>query len=147
MTHEAHETNETNKAKKIAYWATTGIVVFCMTGGVFELVGAQTTVEGITKLGFPAFIIPVLGLAKVLAILAIVWPGFPRLKEWAYAGIVFNMVGATATHVANHAAMWHVVVTLVITAITFASWALRPHGRRLESPARDAAAQAVPRSV
>jgi hypothetical protein len=137
----------TNKSKNIGYWVTTGIVVFCMTGGVFELVGAQTTVEGITKLGFPAFIIPALGLGKVLAIVALLWPGFPRLKEWAYAGIVFNMLGAAVTNASNHAAMWHVVVTLVITAITFASWALRPHGRRLESPARDRAAQAVPRSV
>lgn len=122
----------TTKAKTIGYWVTTGIVVFCMTGGIFELVGAHATVEGITKLGYPAYILPALGLGKVLAIVAILWPGFPRLKEWAYAGIVFNMIGATVSNAANHAASWHVIVTVIITAITLASWALRPQSRRLE---------------
>ena len=80
------------KAKKIGYWVTTGILVFCMTGGIFELLGFKTTIDGITRLGYPAYIIPALGLGKCLAILAILWPGLPRLKEWAYAGIFFNMM-------------------------------------------------------
>jgi len=119
------------KAKNIGYWATTGILVFCMTGGIFELVGARTTIDGIMRLGYPAYIIPALGLAKVLAILAILWPGLPRLKEWAYAGIFFNMLGATVSHVAHQDAAWTLVVTLTIAVITLASWALRPQGRRL----------------
>jgi DoxX-like family len=117
--------------RKVTYWITTAILVFCMTGGFFELFGVPTTIKGITALGYPAYIIPVLGLGKILAIVAILWPGFPRLKEWAYAGIFFNMVGATASHLAHHEATWHVVVTVAIAALTLTSWAVRPPGRRL----------------
>jgi len=118
-------------SRRIGYWVTTGVLVFCMTGGIFELVGAKITVDGITKLGYPAYIIPALGLGKILAILAILWPGLPRLKEWAYAGIFFNMVGAVVSHVAHDDPAWSIVVTTTIAAITLASWALRPESRRL----------------
>jgi hypothetical protein len=120
-----------SKATTIGYWLTTGLLVFCMTGGIFELLGLKTTIEGIMRLGYPAYIIPALGLGKVLAILAILWPGLPRLKEWAYAGIFFNMMGATVSHVANNDGAWIIVVTVMIAAITLASWALRPQNRRL----------------
>src|SRR5262245_17309505 len=115
VSHPASPTSA--KTKTIAYWVTTGVLVFCMTGGVFELLSLPTTTEGITRLGYPPYIIPALGLGKILAILAILWPGFPRLKEWAYAGIVFNMLGATVSHVANHETAWHVAATLGVTAI------------------------------
>jgi hypothetical protein len=99
---------------------TTAILVFCMTGGFFELFRVPTTIKGITA----------------LAIVAILWPGFPRLKEWAYAGIFFNMVGATSSHLAHHEAAWHVIVTVTIAALTLASWALRPPGRMLGTVVR-----------
>ena len=121
------------KTQKIGYWVTTGVLVFCMTGGFFELFGVKTTIDGIMKLGYPPYIIPALGVAKVLAILAILWPGLPRLKEWAYAGIFFNMAGAFVSHFALKDPAWTLVVTAVIAAITFASWALRPRGRKLDA--------------
>ena len=135
---EADPVNDAANAKTIAYWATTGLVVFCMTGGIFELLGLETTSEGIMRLGYPPYIIPALGLGKVLAILAILWPGVPRLKEWAYAGIVFNMIGATVSHIARNDPAWSIVVSVTIAAITFASWALRPQSRRLGDPLRRA---------
>lgn len=122
------------KAKRIAYWITTGVVVFCMTGGIFELLSLTTTNEGIMRLGYPPYIIPVLGLGKVLAILAILSPGFPRLKEWAYAGILFNMIGATVSHIAHDDGAGIVAVTVAIAAITMISWALRPQNRRFGDP-------------
>ena len=121
------------KAKAIGYRVTTGLLVFCMTGGIFELLGLKPTIDGIMRLGYPSYIIPALGLGKVLAILAILWPGLPRLKEWAYAGIFFNMMGALVSHVARRDAAWSVVVTATIAAITLGSWALRPLSRRLAS--------------
>src|SRR5688572_26943645 len=120
-----------SKAKTLAYWLATGIVVFCMTGGIFELLSMKTTVEGITRLGYPSYIIPALGLGKILAILTLLWPGLPRLKEWAYAGIFFNMLGALVSHVAHEDPAWTIVVCVTIAAITLASWALRPQSRRL----------------
>jgi hypothetical protein len=119
------------RARTVGYWLTTGVVVFCMTGGIFELLRFETTIDGITRLGYPAYIIPALGLGKVLAILAILWPGLPRLKEWAYAGIFFNMMGAFVSHVAHEDPAWSIVVTLVIAGITLTSWALRPRSRKL----------------
>jgi hypothetical protein len=118
-------------ARTLAYWLTTGVVAFCMTGGIFELASANTTVEGITRLGYPAYIIPALGLGKVLAILTLLWPGLPRLKEWAYAGVFFNMLGALVSHAAHADAAWTIVVSVTIAALTLASWALRPQSRRL----------------
>lgn len=128
---ETTPANDDAMTRAIGYWVTTGILVFCMTGGVFELLGLKMTMEGIMKLGYPSYIIPALGLGKVLAILAILWPGFPRLKEWAYAGIFFNMLGAIVSHVACNDAAWSIVVTSAIAGITLASWALRPQSRRL----------------
>jgi hypothetical protein len=122
------------KTRTIGYWVTTGLLVFCMTGGIFELLGMKTTTEGIMRLGYPSYIIPALGLGKVLAILAILWPGLPRLKEWAYAGIFFNMMGAIVSHVARNDAAWTIVVTVTIAAITLASWGLRPQNGRLGGP-------------
>jgi hypothetical protein len=127
----ADATRHSAKAKTIAYWVTTGLLVFCMTGGFFELLSLETTVDGITRLGYPSYIVPALGLGKVLAIFAILWPGLPRLKEWAYAGIFFNMMGALVSHVARNDAAWTVVVSVAVAAITLASWALRPQSRRL----------------
>lgn len=125
-----------SKAKTRAYWLATGLVVFCMTGGIFELVSAPTTVEGITRMGYPSYIIPALGLGKVLAILALLWPGLPRLKEWAYAGVFFNMLGALVSHVAHEDPAWTIVVGIGIAALTLASWALRPQNRRLAGAIR-----------
>jgi hypothetical protein len=119
------------RAKAIAYWVTTGLLVFCMTGGIFEMLGVKTTIDGIMRLGYPGYIIPALGLGKVLAIAAILWPGLPRLKEWAYAGIFFNMLGAFVSHVANRDPAWSIVVTLAIAGITLASWGLRSRSRKL----------------
>jgi hypothetical protein len=119
------------RAKTVAYWVTTGLLVFCMTGGIFEMLGVKTTMAGIMRLGYPAYIIPALGLGKILATLAILWPGLPRLKEWAYAGIFFNMLGAFVSHIANEDAAWSIVVTATIAGMTLASWALRPRSRKL----------------
>ena len=124
-------------AARVAYGVTTGVLVFCMTGGIFELLGVKATIDGITRLGYPSYIIPALGVGKVLAILAILWPGLPRLKEWAYAGIFFNMMGALVSHVAHGDGAWIIVVNVAIAAITLASWALRPPSRRLERSGTD----------
>lgn len=131
LTNDAGATRATPRARTIAYWVTTGLLVFCMTGGIFEMLGLKTTMDGIMRLGYPSYIIPALGLGKVLAILAILWPGLPRLKDWAYAGIFFNMVGAFVSHVAMRDPAWSLVVTLTIAGITLASWALRPRSRKL----------------
>jgi hypothetical protein len=135
LTAAEHDAGTTvTKAKKIGYWVSTGVLAFCLTGGIFQLLGVEATVQGIMSLGYPSYIIPVLGLAKVLAILAILSPGLPRLKEWAYAGIFFNMIGAAVSHFSNHDEKWIIAVTTTLAALTLVSWALRPQSRRLGDP-------------
>ncbi|HJZ76607.1 MAG TPA: DoxX family protein [Vicinamibacterales bacterium] len=118
--------------KSIAYWTTTGMVVFAMlSGGITELAHRPETIDGMKQLGYPVYFVMILGFWKLLGSLALVLPGFPRVKEWAYAGIFFNMTGAAVSHLACHDAAWHVIVTLSLAALTVASWALRPASRTL----------------
>lgn len=127
------EKENTMKRKSISYWVITGMVAFFIgSGGAAELARLQGNVEGLVHLGYPAYFATIIGFWKVLGAIAILAPRFPRLKEWAYAGIFFNMTGAAATGVFVGAAPWHVIVDIVLTALTVASWALRPPSRRLE---------------
>lgn len=121
------------KLKSISYWVITIVVAFCIgSGGAAELAGVPGTVDGLVRLGYPAYFVTIIGFWKLLGAIAILAPGFPRLKEWAYAGIFFNMTGAAATSVFVGVAPWHLIVDLVLAALTIASWVLRPASRRLE---------------
>ena len=80
-------------------------------------------------LGYPAYLATILGIAKILATLVILAPKLPRLKEWAYAGILINMVGAAASHVAVRDTPDNLIAPLALAAIALASWALRPPTR------------------
>ena len=121
------------KSKSISYWVITAMLAFFIgSGGVAELAQVPGNIEGLVHLGYPAYFATIIGFWKVLGAIAILAPGFPRLKEWAYAGILFNMTGAAATGVFTHSAAWHVAVDLVLAGLTVASWALRQPSRRLE---------------
>jgi uncharacterized membrane protein YphA (DoxX/SURF4 family) len=118
--------------KVIAYWTTTGLVALAMlSGGIAELARRPETINGMRELGYPVYFVMILGFWKVLGSVALVIPKFPRLKEWAYAGIFFNMTGAAVSHVVSQSAAWHVAVTLGLAALTVASWGLRPATRTL----------------
>ncbi len=120
------------KAKLIGYWTTTGLLVLSiLSGGIAELAHRPETIEGMKLLGYPVYFVMILGFWKLLASAALVAPGFPRLKEWAYAGIFFNMTGAAVSHLVSGSAGWHVAVMLGLTGLTIASWALRAPSRRL----------------
>jgi uncharacterized membrane protein YphA (DoxX/SURF4 family) len=122
------------KNKAIVYWATTIILALAMfSGGVAELVRQRDTVAGMVHLGYPLYFITIIGCWKVLGTIALLVPRFPRVKEWAYAGIFFNMTGAAISHAACGDAAWHVIVTLAFAVLAVASWALRPSTRRLDN--------------
>src|SRR5262249_1256178 len=129
------EEEETMRSKSRSYWVVTAMVAFFIgSGGAAELMQVPGNIEGLVHLGYPPYFATIIGFWKVLGAIAILVPGFPRLKEWAYAGIFFNMTGAAATGVFTHSAEWHVIVDLVLAAFTIASWALRPASRRLDGP-------------
>jgi hypothetical protein len=120
------------KGKVIGYWVCTVLIVFFMLpGGIFYLMRAPAAVEGMRQLGIPVSVVVLLGVWKVLGSIALVVPGFALLKEWAYAGIFFDLTGAAVVNAAADGAWWHVAAPLVITLILYGSWALRPAGRRV----------------
>ena len=85
------------KKTKILYWTFTGLFAFMMLGSAIpDVLSAQDAVKGMHDgLGYPFYFIPFIGVAKVLGVIAILVPGFPKIKEWAYAGLTFDLVGAT----------------------------------------------------
>ncbi|HEY6952135.1 MAG TPA: DoxX family protein [Bacteroidota bacterium] len=118
--------------KTTAYWVTTAFLVFgVLSGGVSELMRRPENVEGIVRLGYPVYLVSIIGFWKVLGSIVLLLPRFPRLKEWAYAGIFFNMTGAAVSHAVCGDAPWHVFATLAFAVLTLASWALRPQSRTL----------------
>ena len=119
------------KAKVILYWVVTSIAVLeLLAGAQWDLTHRPEVVEEVTQLGYPVYLLTILGIWKGLAVLAWLVPGFPRLKEWAYAGVFFEMTGAAASHAAK-GDFRGVIVPLVFTAFAMASWALRPQSRTL----------------
>ncbi|MFZ0304987.1 MAG: DoxX family protein [Terracidiphilus sp.] len=123
------------KAKTVAYWTTTILVAFFIEGGgIAQMAHLKTTVDGFVHiLGYPPYFVTILGVWKVLGPIAILVPRFPRLKEWAYAGIFFDLTGAAAScaAVGGTGEVLHVVAPLAIACLTVASWALRPDSRKL----------------
>ena len=89
------------KAKRIAYWTTTVLVAFFMSGGIAQIAQFKGNPHGVVpQLGYPMYFFAILGFWKVLGAIAILLPRFPRLKEWAYAGIFFDLTGAAASYAA-----------------------------------------------
>jgi DoxX-like family len=85
-------------------------------------------------LGYPSYLAGILGTAKLIAAVVIAAPRLPRLKEWAYAGVLINMIGAAASQVAAHQALTNVLPPAMFAALALLSWAWRPPSRRLPDP-------------
>jgi len=89
----------TMRRKTIAYWTTTiSVAFFIGSGGASQVVQFLGNAHGVVPvLGYPMYFFAILGFWKVLGAIAILVPRFPRLKEWAYAGIFFDLTGAAAS--------------------------------------------------
>jgi hypothetical protein len=126
----------TTKAKNIAYWTTTGLIAFFIGGGgVAQIAQYLGNPHGVVPvLGYPMYFFAILGFWKVLGAIAILVPRLPRLKEWAYAGIFFDLTGAAASCAAvggYGAYAFHVLAPLILAVLAVASWALRPESRTI----------------
>jgi hypothetical protein len=119
------------KPKLIGYWAVTIIAAAeLLAGAEWDLTRRPDVVQLVTRLGYPGYVLMILGFWKVLAAIAWLVPGFPRLKEWAYAGVFFETTGAAASHMLSGNQLVDAVGPLILTALSTASWALRPQNRR-----------------
>ena len=114
------------------YWASTVVIAiaFFITG-IGNLLPFPHIAQDMSQLGYPGYFLKILGTWKILAALAIGFPGLPRLKEWAYAGIIFDLTGAAFSRAASGAGVIMVIVPLGIACLALISWALRPEKRRL----------------
>lgn len=130
------------RKRAIGYWAATALVAFVLVaGGAAQLARMPQNVEGMVHLGYPAYLLGILGFWKVLGGLAILAPRLPRLKEWAYAGAFFDLSGAAASHFFAGDPAARVFFPALFALVAVASWALRPPARTMGAlfPARAAA--------
>jgi uncharacterized membrane protein YphA (DoxX/SURF4 family) len=122
------------RRNKIIYWISTIWLALGMvsTGAVQLLKGktGQGGLDMITQLGYPEYILTILGIWKILGVVATLIPKFPKLKEWAYAGFFFVMSGAVFSHIAT-GFMNGIIPALLLLLLTWLSWYFRPPDRKI----------------
>ena len=118
------------KIKTISYWTTTILLVASISpSGIAQMVHQPDVTTVITKLGYPLYFVVILGFWNASAGIALLVPRFPRLKEWVYAGIFFEMTGAFVSHAVCGDGVVNLIKTGIIAALRVTSWALRPQSR------------------
>jgi DoxX-like family len=123
------------KRNKIIYWiATIWLALGMVSTGVVQLLKAkagQGGIDMITHLGYPVYLLTILGVWKILGAAVVILPKFTLLKEWAYAGFFFAMTGAIFSHLAVHDSISALFPALLLLILTFISWYFRPASRKL----------------
>jgi len=123
-----------SKHNKIVYWIITLFLSFGMlAGGIQQMLQIGGYNEIVTGLGYPLYLLSILGVWKILGVVAILVPKFPLLKEWAYAGFFFAMSGAAISHFVVGQSFAEAVPSLVLLVMTILSWNFRPADRRINS--------------
>jgi hypothetical protein len=122
------------KRKLIWYWIITVLLSFCIfSGGLAQAMQVKGVVEGFKPLGYPTYFISIIGVWKMLGIIAILIPKFKLLKEWAYAGIFFVLSGAVISHIASGNVSVQIIAPCLLAVFTVLSWYLRPADRKIIS--------------
>jgi hypothetical protein len=106
------------------------VVAELALGGVWDIARIPSVRELVTGLGYPTYLLVLLGIWKLLGAIVLLLPRCPVLKEWAYAGAFFVYRGAIASHLTTGYQASEVRVLSVLTALTMLSWTLRPPSRR-----------------
>jgi hypothetical protein len=121
--------------QKVIYWLVSAPVLLETAAGIqWDFARNPTVVQVLDTIEFPDYFADVLGVAKCLALAALIVPGFARLKEWAYAGLSFVYFGAAACHLLVDDTVTPILTPLVLGVLGLASWALRPPSRREPRP-------------
>lgn len=123
-----------NRRLKIIYWiATAWLCLGMLSTAIVQLIPTEAELDKMTKLRYPAYLLLLLGIWKILGVIAVLLPKLPLLKEWAYAGFFFAMSGAVFSHLAagdSAATLFGPVLLLLLTAV---SWYCRPADRKIIS--------------
>jgi uncharacterized membrane protein YphA (DoxX/SURF4 family) len=122
------------KMNTTAYWITTILGSWLLfIGGILFITHGEQQVAEMNHLGYPIYFLTILGIGRFLGAIAIVIPRFPLLKEWAYAGIVIDLIGASASHAFAGNGPTQIASPLIFLVLVVASWALRPPSRKLKA--------------
>lgn len=122
-------------------WIVTGAMAALMVlSAVPDVLHMPDAVMWVRHLGYPAYLLPFLGTAKILGVAAVLVPGFPRVKEWAFAGLTFDVAGAAYSHVSNGDSAGAPLVALALIAGAYAAYRIGREAPAAE-PARGMASQ------
>lgn len=122
------------KRNKIIYWIVTIFLsIGMLAGGIQQTLQIGGYNEIITKLHYPLYVLSILGVWKILGVIAILIPKFPLLKEWAYAGFFFAMSGAAISHFAVGQSFREAIPALILLIVTILSWYFRSSDRKIIS--------------
>jgi uncharacterized membrane protein len=123
------------KRNTIIYWITTGFLAFGMLAQAFtQITHAKGYVDMIVlHLGYPLYFLNIIGIWKLLGVIAILVPRFTLVKEWAYAGFFFVMSGAIFSHLASGDPIKDIVPASILIVVIVLSWYFRPESRKISS--------------
>lgn len=122
------------KTNKIIYWIATGwLALGMLSSGIVQLLRVKEEVDMMTHLGYPLYFLTVLGVWKMLGLIAVLMPKFPVVKEWAYAGFFIAMSGAIVSHAAAGDGAKEFFGPVLLLVLTVVSWYCRPADRTLVS--------------
>ena len=120
------------KRNRIIYWIFTAWLALGVTStGIVQLLKVKEEVDMFAHLGYPEYLLTMIGAWKILGVVAVLIPNFPLLKEWAYAGFFFCMTGAIVSHMALGDPIGEVAPPLLLLVLTVISWYFRPASRKL----------------
>jgi len=120
-----------SKRNKIIYWIATIWLALGMTAtGIVQLLNVKEEADKMAFLGYPLYILTLLGIWKILGVVTVLIPKFPLLKEWAYAGFFFAMSGAVFSHFASGSAGKEFFGPILLLVLTGVSWYFRPADRK-----------------
>lgn len=120
------------RTKKIIYWiATIWLSLGMLSTGIVQLLKMDQDVARMADLNYPVYLLTLLGIWKIVGVIAVLIPKFPILKEWAYAGFFFAMSGALFSHIMSESPASEIFPSLLLLVLTVVSWYFRPESRRV----------------
>ena len=113
--------------RKVIYITSTAILVLEILAGAFmDLAHFPLVVQDVRSIGYPTYVLYIVGVWKILAVGALLWRRLPRLREWAYAGVFFEMSGAVASHLLVGDPIGRFAAPLAFTFVALVSWWFQP---------------------
>lgn len=120
-----------SKRNKIIYWVSTiWLSLGMLSSGIVQILQVESEIEFIVNLGYPHYFLIILGIWKILGVIALLIPKYPLVKEWGYAGFFFIMSGAAISHIVVRT-LNEIFPSLLLLTLTVVSWYFRPPGRKI----------------